>query len=304
MLAQGDVMSRVVSFALIAAGIGGLLLALAYFVQWSPVDELWPWSGMETTETTIAGPPGSPFAYGASTSSGDSGGLPNLSYYFLSSIFAAIALPVVWIGLTREVAATVGGAINLTVMYTALSIYMLQSYTATDHTRLLIAGLVCAASAAVSVGLFFWARRFSFRDQRPMPGPVRWSFGLFVVTLILVGGALILKRPNVFPWPLEAEVSVVYGWIFLSAAAYFIYALWVPLWHNACGPLLGFLAYDLVLIVPFLDYFDTVDSVQRPRLIVYTLVVSFSGLLAIFYLFLNPATRIWFARPQAAVQPA
>jgi hypothetical protein len=280
---------------LIAAGVGGLLLALAYYVQWSPVDELWPWSGMDTGETASASTPDSFYGYGASPSSND---LPHLSYYFLSSIFAAIALPVVWIGLKREVAATVGGAINLTIMYTALSIYMLQCYLTTEHTRLLIGASVCAASAVLSVVLWFWARRFSFRDQRPLPGPVRQSFRLFIVILILVGGALILKRPNVFPWPLEAEVSVVYGWIFLAAAAYFIYALRVPLWHNACGPLLGFLAYDVVLIVPFLDYFDTVDSEHRSRLIVYTLVVSFSGLLAAYYLFLHPATRIWFSQGQ------
>lgn len=291
-------MNTAIRATLIIAGIAGLLLAVGYYVQWSRLADFWPWAGMETTETDA---PTSIYGYGYGTdtsSDSDAGDLPRLSYYFLSSIWAAIALPNLWIGLTREYAAVVGGAINLTIMFGALAIYLLQSYAAHDHDRLLFAALACMGGAATSVGLGIWAWRFDFRDQRPLPGPVRWAFALFAVTLILVGGALILKRPRVFPWPLDAEVSVVYGWIFMGAAAYFAYALWNPRWHNACGQLLGFLAYDIVLILPFLDHFDTVESEHRLSLIIYTLVVSFSGLLAIFYVFVNPTTRLWFARPR------
>ena len=39
--------------------------------------------------------------------------------------------------------------------------------------------------------------------------------------------------------------------IFLGSAIYFAYGLQRPVWGNAKGQLLGFLAYDLVLIVPF-----------------------------------------------------
>ena len=87
---------------------------------------------------------------------------------------------------------------------------------------------------------------------------------------------------------------MLYGWIFLGAACYFLYALARPNWANAQGQLLGFLAYDLVLIVPFCKHFATVDASLRINLIVYTAVLVYSGLLAVFYLMLNRSTRCWW----------
>ena len=112
-----------------------------------------------------------------------------------------------------------------------------------------------------------------------------------MILLTLVGGALVLHKANIFPWPLDPQQSVLYGWIFLGAACYFLYALLKPAWSNAQGQLLGFLAYDLVLIVPFLNHFATVKADLRINLIVYTSVLIYSGSLATYYLFINPATR-------------
>jgi len=81
--------------------------------------------------------------------------------------------------------------------------------------------------------------------------------------------------------------------MFLGAMTYFIYALVRPSWVNAAGQLAAFLAYDVVLIVPFLTRLPTVAPEHRISLIVYTLVVSYSGLLAIYYLFLHKPTRLW-----------
>ena len=135
-------------------------------------------------------------------------------------------------------------------------------------------------------------------DDSPMPAPVRYSFALFAVVLFLVGTALVLKRPNIFPWVLSTELSVLYGWIFLGAMCYFIYGFFVPKWANAKGQLLGFLAYDLVLIVPYLSHFSKVSDELRLSLIIYVAVIIYSGLLAIYYLFINPSTRLqWMSRP-------
>jgi hypothetical protein len=295
-------MSRGMRTGLVVAGVAGLVLALAFCFRWSSVQDFWPWSGGSTASASSGGL----YGYGSTaSSSGDSGDLSRLSYYFISSILAAISVPVIWIGLTGEFAAATGGAINLTLMFSGLSVYIFQSYKSTNNERLLTAGLVCVTGAVASAVFLFWSRRFHFRDQRPLPIPVRAMFGFFIVVLVLVGGALILKRPNVFPWPLEAEVSVVYGWVFLGASTYFVYAFLVPRWHNACGQLLGFLAYDLVLILPFLDHFDTVADENRLSLIVYTAVVILSGLLAIYYLFVNPKTRLWrSSSPEPVLQAA
>jgi len=81
------------------------------------------------------------------------------------------------------------------------------------------------------------------------------------------------------------------GWMFLGAAFYFAYGLLRPSWLNSAGQMIGFLAYDAVLIVPFLQRLPTVTPENRLGLTIYTGVVVFSGLLAIYFLFLHGPTR-------------
>jgi hypothetical protein len=125
--------------------------------------------------------------------------------------------------------------------------------------------------------------------------PVRVSFGIFVASLLFAGGALVLRLP-IFPWDLNPDSSVVFGCIFLGDAFYFIHALSRPRWGDTCGQLLSFLAYDLVLIVPFVLLFDTVKPERMFSLIIYTAVLVYSSGLAIYYLFIHPHTRFGSAR--------
>jgi len=124
-----------------------------------------------------------------------------------------------------------------------------------------------------------------------MPSPVRLSFGLFALILTAAGTALVFHA-DIFPWALGAETSVMFGFIYLGAAAYFIYGVMDPRWPNAQGQLVGFLAYDLVLIGPFVDRLDEVHGGELTSLIIYTAFVAYSGLLAIYYLFVAPGTRV------------
>lgn len=101
-----------------------------------------------------------------------------------------------------------------------------------------------------------------------------------------------LKTPNVLPWRVTLELSVVCGWMFLGAAAYFAYGVLRPGWFNAGGQLAGFLAYDIVLIVPFLQRLPTISDEFRVGMFIYTAVVIYSGVLAIYYLFINRQTRM------------
>lgn len=145
----------------------------------------------------------------------------------------------------------------------------------------LATGAVCA-----------WAWRQPLQANQPIPRPVRVSFMLFAVLLVIAGWALVTRQPHIFPWPLDANSTVIFGWVFLGAAVYFLYVLAEPYWKMAQGQLIGFLAYDLVLIGPFLAHFASVLPEHRLSLIVYTSVLIYSGGLAIYYLFLNAATRL------------
>jgi hypothetical protein len=113
-----------------------------------------------------------------------------------------------------------------------------------------------------------------------------------LIALWIVGGRLALKIPNSIPWSITPELSVVIGWMFLGASAYFAYGLLKPSWTNAAGQLAGFLAYDVVLIVPFLTRLPTVTPEHRLGLTIYTGVLLLSGLVAIYYLFIHRPTRL------------
>jgi hypothetical protein len=124
-----------------------------------------------------------------------------------------------------------------------------------------------------------------------MPSVVRLSFALFAVILTAAGLGLCFHA-DIFPWALGSETSVMFGFIYLGAAAYFLSGVFDPRWGNAQGQLVGFLAYDLILIGPFVDRFGDVHGGELTSLIVYTAFLAYSGALAVYYLFLAPSTRV------------
>lgn len=216
-----------------------------------------------------------------------------LSYLFVGSILAAVSVAMFWIGWTGEWGALPAGSLNVLVIATTITGYFFYLYM-NNRPELLpycIAGIL---SAIVSVAAFQWSQKIPLRDERPTPLLVRISFGIFIASLVLAGGAMVLRIP-VFPWEVKPDSSVVFGCIFLGDAFYFLYGLRKPRWHNARGQLLSFLAYDIVLIVPFLTLFGTVKPEFLPSLIIYTGVLVYSGAISVFFLFINKETRQWSA---------
>lgn len=208
-----------------------------------------------------------------------------MSRIFIASILLAVAAPVILIGATREWAAIRGGAINLFVMFTIMSVYALA--TATSKSVILF-GIFTGGFALFQAGLFLATRRVPFKDIRPTPRPVLLSFAGFTLVLIAVGLALLLNVEDILPWWVDRNLSVLYGAVFLGAATYFVHGMIVPVWGAARGQLAGFLAYDLVLIGPFLMQLPTVQDRYKLSLSVYTFVVVYSGVLAAYYLWRGP----------------
>ena len=213
-----------------------------------------------------------------------------LSLSFVGSIFAAAAASTLWCIVSGEDGALAGIGLDYLVILVPVTVFLFQLAAGGP---LLIFAVLCILGAIFGAILFYFAQKIPIRDARPQPRLVRFAFGFFIVALLIVGGALVLKTPNVLPWPLSVNESVIYGWMFLGAAAYFVYALVRPSWGNSGGQLAGFLAYDVVLAFPFLARFG---SEIPPQFLVghllYTAVVLFSGALAIYYLFINPETRL------------
>lgn len=239
-------------FLLIAGGALVLGAAVMFLALPAVAEALWPWE------------------------------LSRLSRIFLASILAASAVPVIWTGFSGEFAAVAAGAIDLAVMYAGMAVYLLVVGSEQPNAGVLPLAIVCVVMAICLFLLFLWSSRLPFLDPRPMPKPVRVSFVIFVCALVAVGAALTIGRQNTFPWPLARDTSVMFGFIYLGAATYFAYGLLRPVWGNAKGQLLGFLAYDIVLIPPFLMHFATVKPAMLPSLTVYTIVLFASAFLAIY----------------------
>jgi hypothetical protein len=250
----------------IASGLLVLPLAAGFFFQVPHITQVfWPW------------PDG------------------RLTHVFVASILAAIASPMLWIGMSGELAAARAGALNLTALSAPAAAYVLFLGVTRASPRLVLFGLAYALGAAVCVAIYRWSRGLAFRDRRPTPAPVRTSFALFTGLLVAVGVALVLRAPHVFPWPLQPDTSVLVGLSFLGAAVYFAAGLRLPLWATATGPLIAFLAYDAVLIGPFLAHFAAVRPEHRLSLIAYVAVLLYSGALA--------ATFLWRLRSRRHLQP-
>ncbi len=259
-----------IRMALAAGGVVVLSVSVVFLLAPDWAQYLWPWE------------------------------MSRLSRIFIASILAASAIPVIWAGLTDEIAAVASGSIDLSVMYALMAIYLLVLGAEAPNVGATLLGVASVAFAVGLAMLFIWSERIPFRDRRPMPRPVFLSFWAFASVLMVVGTLLALGVPNIFPWPLARDTSAMYGFIYLGAAAYFVYGIAKPVWGNAKGQLLGFLAYDVVLIPPFLRHFSTVRPEMRMSLIVYTTVLFVSAAIAIHYLFLNSATRL---RMSLSAQP-
>jgi hypothetical protein len=214
------------------------------------------------------------------------------SYLFVGSILAAASVAFVWIGITGEWAAMAAGALTTLAMTVGMSIYLFQ-LAGQGRQELVPYAAGAAVSALLSLGAFLWSRRYAIRDARPMPMLLRVSYLVFVVALTLAAAALILQAPAIFPWPLNPDSSVIFGWIFVGDAFYFLYSLLNPRWHNARAQLLSFLAYDIFLLPPFIGLLGTVAPGHMLSLIVYLVVLIYSALLATYYLFIDRWTRPW-----------
>lgn len=241
--------------ALVIAGVVALVGAAGFLLGWRDVVRVWPFLG-----------------------------------YGLTPVFlASIAAPVVWIGLSGEFAALRGGAANLLVSGGGIAAYSFSQSWGDPAGRVQMFAIVHLAVAIAALVLLLVSQRAQWQDDRPTPVLVRIAFGIFGLVLVAVGTALVL-RLDVFPWRLDRDASVIYGLTFLGAAVYFAYGLRRPVWGNAKGQLVGFLAYDLVLLVPFVRLWFSSPSLS---LAVYLTVIGGSAALALWYLAVSPRYRLW-----------
>lgn len=256
-------MRTAIRVALVLAGVAALAVAYGFLAGVQQIVALWPY----------------PSAYG-------------LGPVFLASIFAAIGAPVIWIGLSGDLAALRPGALN-TFVFSALLCgqAVVSALRGSNTPSLLVFPISTGVLAFGSLLVLILVRSEAWRDARMTPWPVRLAFAAFALVLLVVGG-LLVAGVDVFPWALDRANRFAYGAIFLGPALYFAYGVARPVWSNAKGQLIGFLAYDLVLFAPYLALWPRTAGDQRLSLAVYLSVLVVSGVLAAWYLLVSPIWRL------------
>jgi hypothetical protein len=280
--------------AILVVGALGMFLLSALFIGGAPADS--PWRGLVGQLWPWADSP--------------------LSYYFLAAMQAAIAAAMLWIGLSGELAALAPGALNLVVMmagcaisFYTISLELRRSADLDDQvlSRQIFAFAVgCGLFALFNIWLYVWSRRLPFQNHQPLPRLLRISYVIFALVLATVGLALLPGRYAILPWTFGEDnrfTPVIFGWMFFGDAFYFLFAVFVPRWRAACAQLCSFLAYDLVLLGPFLIRWPWFDQWFLPEqrwlppalhdnLLVYSLVLIYSGAVGVYYLFIDRRTRL------------
>ncbi len=257
-------MNKVLRYFLFLVCILQSAMAIALFLQWRFVVNVWPFEG--TTP---------------------------LTFIFLSSIFAAAAASTLWALASKAYGTLAGIALDYITILMPLAVLSFKLAGNGDAGQFVFVGIVSVIGVLFGIGMLLWSLRIPIDTAISMPVLARYAFVFFIVALVIVSVQLILKVPNVIPWKITPVLSVVIGWMFVGAMTYFIYGLIRPSWSNTAGQLAGFLAYDAVLIVPFLKRLPSTPPEHRLGLIIYTAVIVLSGLLAIYYLFMNKPTRLW-----------
>jgi hypothetical protein len=252
---------RLAKTALVIVGLIDLVLAAGFFFQQPWATALWP--------------------------------LPDtrLSYAFIAAILAGGAAPLIWIGLSGELAALAGYGLSFGIMYAGMGLAALMFYLRDQNPSLAVFALLMGL-LAVTGGIIFMRTRRSVQAGQQTPRIVAYAFTAEVLVLAAAGILLILKVPNTLPWNLSPESSVLYGWVFLGLAFYYLYAVLNPKWTHAQGPLLGFLVYDLVLFSPLFARFGNLQPEHVRGQVAASLIIIFSAALGVYYLFVNPATRL------------
>jgi hypothetical protein len=251
-----DRRERILRALVCAFAAADLVLTLGYYFRWEWATSTWPWP------------------------------VQPLDYLLVSSFLAGATCVILWLGLVGEWGAAAGASMNVGIMNLGGAIYLAQHGLARRAVTFFL-------FAAVNAAVVAWSIRKPIRDPRPVDKPLRISFGLFSAVLIFAAVQLLRRSPTIFPWSVEPDTEVMFGWLFLGSAVYFLYGFLRPSWGNARGQLIAFLAYDLVLLPPYLTLYPQVEPEHLPSMRLYIAVIVYSTVLSIIYLFIHPRYRRW-----------
>lgn len=225
-----------------------------------------------------------------------------MTYIFLASIAASIAAPVAWAAWRNEPGALDVIAFELMIGAPAVGGYLLWLAFDWRDRDIALFGIGFLAIGISAAMVYRLTRGIPIKNPRRLPTFFRCAFVVICAILIVLGSMCAFQRPDVFPWDISPETSTVIGLIFLSAALLFALIVARPMWAYGEMALTAFIAYDIVLLFPYIDLLRNLDDtvtlssyygssygvastgsgVRETNLIVYISVLAITSLLTIF----------------------
>jgi hypothetical protein len=215
-----------------------------------------------------------------------------LSYLFLGSVLIAFGCGSLLVAATRAWQAGAGGALAMLIGFGGIA-GRLGLLIDRGSGGLIPYAVALALLAAIAGSALMICLRFKDKPGPQLSGPVRASFWLFTCALSLAGAALLLRAPDIFPWPLKPESSIAFGFLFAGLAVNYGYVAIRGTIEDAQVSLIGFLAYDLVLIGPHVRLFGHVKPGHLTSLVIYVAVLVYSAVVAIYALMASPDMRLY-----------
>jgi hypothetical protein len=201
-----------------------------------------------------------------------------------------------YIGATGKLAPAVTSAINYMLVFGGTGILYLQLYfqgaDSASQPMLIVIGVFSLLVALISIFLFLSVRDIPVSDPTPMPKALRIAVMVITLFVGMTSVSLIVFKINLLPWGGTTLFGLLYGWLFAGTGASLLYGLVRNKWEIVSAQLLAFLAYDIVLIPPFIDFFNKVQADKLPGFIVYFGFVTGSAIVAVYYLFFDRRTCI------------
>lgn len=218
---------------------------------------------------------------------------PSLGLAFVGSWFAAVAVALIWIGLSGHLRAIRPGALGSIVAFSGSATLLWSGYGLPGKERFLpFAILFILFSLLAIIGLILNYQHPSTYDRKVSP-VIRWTFLIFSAIFLLFGLGMVLNTQGMFPAPLSVDLIRLYGWFFLGSFVYFFFGYLNPTWLNSTSQLLSLLVFDLLLIPIFLRYWSVVPVEFRLTLIVYLTFLITSALVCTYFLFIDRSTRLF-----------